>query len=219
VDDATPADQAELSSTDGRRWAFLSVLRIPDIEHPEKLYLWRLRILATPWFGIHLHRIGTTDENRFPHDHPWPFFAITLWGGYLDEHDGIRTVHIPGRPHWHPATYTHAIRKLFRVPTWTLVITGRRVRDWGYWTDEGWVEHETYEEQYKKDREEWLLLERVQLDHYVSSYCCHGLIYSDPDDHRRCRLRCKDHAHPCRCPCHRDGRGKPIPDLAEAATP
>jgi hypothetical protein len=67
--------------------------------------------------------------------------------------------------------------------------------------------------------EDRLLVERVQEDHYVSSYCTHGLMYGSLDDHRRCRLRCKDHAHPCRCPCHRDGRGKPIPEMAEAGAP
>jgi hypothetical protein len=61
-----------------------------------------------------------------------------------------------------------------------------------------------------------LLVERVQADHYVSSYCTHALMYSDDGEHRRCRLRCKDHNHPCRCPCHTDGRGTPIPELAES---
>jgi hypothetical protein len=69
---------------------------------------------------------------------------------------------------------------------------------------------------YRQFGEDHLLVKWVKASHYVSSYCAHGLMLDDDDEHQRCRLRCKNYDHPCRCPCHRAGPGKPIPVTPKA---
>jgi hypothetical protein len=201
-----------LESVDGRRWAVLSVLRIEDIDRRDgSLYLWRLRFLATPWFGIYLHRIDADDGDRPEHDHPWPFVAVTLWGAYVEESNGRSRTRRPLAPHRHHATYRHAIRRLRRTPTWTLVIAGRRVRGWGYHTDGGWVPQKKFHAQRACLARLRHALADASDAHYISTYCIDAYRSGDPTAHLSCRLACKNCEAPCRCPCHTDGSGPPIP--------
>lgn len=202
----------KLESVDGRRWALLSVLRIEDVDSRDgSLYLWRLRVIATPWFGIYLHRIDADDGDRPEHDHPWPFVAVTLSGGYVDESEGRAKTRRPLEPHWHDATYRHAVRRLRRTPTWTLVITGRRVRDWGYHTNKGWMPHKKFNAQRACLARLRHALADVSDAHYISTYCIHAYRSGDPEAHKTCRLFCKTCEAPCCCPCHTDGSGTQIP--------
>lgn len=43
-------------------------------------YLWRLESGRS----IRLHHILFPDQDPDPHDHPWWFFSIVLWGGYVE---------------------------------------------------------------------------------------------------------------------------------------
>ena len=143
----------KLTSTEGRRWAFMQRYDICDLADPTDLYLRRWRLVQTPWFGVYLHRMQRPDGDRYLHDHPWPFTSVILRGGYIESFVDWET-HDParararifckvGRPHRMAMGDFHAIRRLLRVPTWTLVLVGRRVRDWGYLTDHGrWVSHD-----------------------------------------------------------------------------
>lgn len=100
-------------------------------------YLTRWRIVQTPWFGILLHRFDGPDPRLTLHDHPWPFLSFVLRGGYVERRldpmtmrvDEQRVVRSVNRMRLIDA---HAIRRLLRQPTWTLMFVGRRVRTWGY---------------------------------------------------------------------------------------
>lgn len=151
----------KLTSTEGRRWAFMKRYDINDINDKSDLYMRRWRMIQTPWFGIYLHRIQRPDGDRYLHDHPWPFTSFILKGGYSEDWLSPellrRSPTVQGRPRtWgqhrtHMAGSVtrvrrgeyHSIRHLYRVPTWTLVFVGRRGTDWGYLTENGWVDHET----------------------------------------------------------------------------
>lgn len=200
-----------LESVDGKRWALLSPLRIDDVDRPGELYLWRLRILSTPWFGIYLHEIATDDGDRPEHDHPWPYIALTLWGAYVEESEGRSAWRRPLMPHWHGATYRHAIRSLGRTPTWTLVLVGRRVREWGFHTDKGWVDQKTFLRRRKRLVELRQALESATSLHYISTYCIDAHRSGDAEAHMNCRLFCKNCGLACCCPCHTDGSGIQIP--------
>jgi len=140
-------------------WAFMESFVVPDYDSDDD-YLWRLRIIQTPWFGIYLHKLGTPDPRDTLHDHPWPFLAIVLRGGYDEMRRDTHYVppgdfrYYPGepreilpnsyaRPHtvrrfnWMPMDALHWISRLHRVPTWTLVFVGRRRRVWGYLDRDG----------------------------------------------------------------------------------
>lgn len=144
----------KLASTDGKRVAFMRPFAIPDAANPEETYLWRLRIIQTPWFALYLHKINTPDGDRHPHDHPFNFWSLILKGGY-NEHvidPEFRTkVHRRGWFSFHkmPKTHFHSITRLLSVPTWTLIFVGARTQDWGFLTDDGWVDHATYIENIK----------------------------------------------------------------------
>jgi hypothetical protein len=108
-----------------------------------KVHFKRWRLLSTPWFNVYVHGIYQKDLEADMHDHPWDFTSIVLYGGYVEqtEKDFIerRFLHIKKNK----AEDVHRIYRLFKN-TYTLVITGRRRRDWGYKTKNGWVEHQTY---------------------------------------------------------------------------
>lgn len=40
--------------------------------------------------GIYLHHIAGADPGLDLHDHPWPFVALVLWGGYYEDFDDVR---------------------------------------------------------------------------------------------------------------------------------
>lgn len=154
--------------TDTPRWAFLSKFVIPDFRNPSRPYLTRWRILQTPWFGVYLHRIHLPDTDRHLHDHPWTFGSIVLRGGYIEElpvgadewigssETAAAMVRRPGgtfskfvRRGWlsvgfRRAEDLHRIDRLYRTPTWTLVLVGRRRRTWGFQVDRQWIPWRDY---------------------------------------------------------------------------
>ena len=129
------------------KWALLEGFRVPDYEDPSKDYLWRIRIVATPWFGIFLHKLTTKDSRSVLHNHPWSFTSFVLKGGYTEyvpcgcgfDHctyyavpRDIRRVNVKRfNNSW------HWIDSLDRYPTWTLLFVGRRRRVWGYLETDG----------------------------------------------------------------------------------
>lgn len=145
-------DELEAAKADEKKkWMFLSPRWIG------KGYLWRLRILVTPWFSIFLHRIHRPDNQRDLHDHPWAFASFVLWGWYKEIiGDSWRQCEIRRRWfNWKRATGRHSISEVSRRPCWTLVFTGPRVRVWGFWIlervtkygpqVEKWVPYKEYE--------------------------------------------------------------------------
>ena len=115
-------------------------------------------------FNIFLHKFLKSDPDDL-HDHPWPYCTIILWGGYWE--------HIPSKVNldgtiaategkWYGAgsirfassTQRHRIeldKSLIakNKSTWTLFIPGPKKRDWGFWTENGWIPNEKYLENKK----------------------------------------------------------------------
>jgi hypothetical protein len=169
-------DNPKLASGRSPNWAFFERFVIPNYSTPdaEDDYLVRWRLIQTPWFGIYLHKIMTSDPRPTLHDHPWPFLAIVLRGGYdemrrkthrteapefvvhppdRDHHEMWRELpaysyarpHIVRRLNWMPLDALHWISHLHRVPTWTLVFVGKRQRVWGYLDRDGkWTDFLTH---------------------------------------------------------------------------
>lgn len=113
--------------------------------------------INTPLFGIKLHHILRSDEDRDLHDHPWSFLSIILLGRYWEHKaviesnnckydirlDGkpatIRTWYGPGSILWRPAPSPHRLELPAGRSAWTLVITSAKKREWGFRTVCGWV--------------------------------------------------------------------------------
>ena len=112
-------------------------------------YLHRWHIIPrNRFFNIYLHHfIG--DDNRLElHDHPWNFVSILLKGRLLEtfqsehnqrlHHGWLTSRYIPWLlPRYYHATHRHC----FELPSagpqsaWSLVFTGPRYRNWGFYRD------------------------------------------------------------------------------------
>lgn len=149
----------------GQRWAIWHTFLIPTPDGA-RTYLKRIRIVQTPHFGLYLHWIYFADGDRDPHDHPWNFWSFIVRGGYTEciwkMQPGLGALRVtparwrreddPGRVarrgrfslHRHPTSIAHTIAEL-KPGTVTLVFVGRRQREWGFWTPDGFVEWKAYE--------------------------------------------------------------------------
>jgi len=121
-------------------WAILQRFEVPNLDDPRQTYLTRWRIIQTPWFGVYLHRMDGPDSRATLHDHPWTFTSIILRGGYYEAHAPQASVgpiemrcHVIGDVNRMQRYEAHFIRELVKVPTWTLMLVGRRQNTWGYW--------------------------------------------------------------------------------------
>lgn len=61
-----------------------------------------------------------------------PVNADPTWPAGTFRYHGMWATHVRGDVNRKRATDTHTIVHLLRVPTWTLMLVGRRRREWGY---------------------------------------------------------------------------------------
>ncbi len=108
-------------------------------------------------YQLRLHHIMRSDSDRDPHDHPYDFWSLILWGGYREARFFVdRIKDAPASTLWHAGTkfrrfgslafrraeHLHILK--MKKPTWTLVLAGPDKREWGFWTKAGWVHHSRY---------------------------------------------------------------------------
>jgi len=135
--------------------------------HDHDPYLIRLIIFRCSLFGIMLHWfVGSDDECL--HSHPWPFVTFILKGGYWEwipaddqtmyriRHEDQLTDMAPdGTPltgTWYswgsvlfrPADWVHRVEYDPDNKAVTLVFHGRKCREWGFETKQGWKHHTEY---------------------------------------------------------------------------
>ncbi|SKY23405.1 Protein of uncharacterised function (DUF550) [Mycobacteroides abscessus subsp. bolletii] len=125
----------------------------------EAPYLLRWYVIPrNRWLNIYLHKFLRDDDDRALHDHPWWFVSLMLWGQYVEvteEGRSVRSAPEPWRFFWgdrplafRRGTWRHRVelvpaathsnqflarRDQRKLPCWTLIVTGRRVRLWGFW--------------------------------------------------------------------------------------
>jgi hypothetical protein len=51
-------------------------------------------------------------------------------------------------------TECHRITDLYRSPTWTLIVVGRRQQSWGFYTPDGFVDHRDYDVDGRRELEQ-----------------------------------------------------------------
>lgn len=152
-DEGKPGGHQGVLGRRSPRWALNSKMLIPcDDGEP---YLFRRRLIQTPWFGVYLHDIYREDRDYDPHDHPWSFVSIILRGSYTERLHVMPHVDLDAwyeitwkRWSWHTMDRATAHRIIEADPKLkTLVIVGRRrSRDWGFYTKPwgGWVHWQEY---------------------------------------------------------------------------
>lgn len=108
--------------------------------------------------NVYLHKILTSDDVT-PHDHPWHSVSFLLAGDLKERRwpnpkilfwwrneTEIRRF----RPVFRKADTTHRLILPTTRPAWTLLITGPRLRKWGFWrcivfSRAEWIPHDEYE--------------------------------------------------------------------------
>ena len=100
-------------------------------------------IPRNPVLNIYVHKFLRSDDDRALHDHPWWFVSMILRGRYAEISEQPLKVRRAGSIAYRPAEYRHRVELLCApsalkgrgplMPAWTLIVTGRRVRTWGFW--------------------------------------------------------------------------------------
>lgn len=131
-------------------------IEIPDGEG--NLYLVRFVLIELFSFRLYLHHFLANDGSRDCHDHPNSFIIVRLWGGYVEHvlqkgetvaiNDGdFRQREITYKKHAPGITFrkaTHAHRIDVPKRAWTLVLMFPRKREWGFYTQYGWMHWREY---------------------------------------------------------------------------
>tara|TARA_Y100000591_G_scaffold278783_1_gene256998 strand:- start:720 stop:1166 length:447 start_codon:yes stop_codon:yes gene_type:complete len=124
--------------------------RIDQEPYLERYYLFLKEREDFP-FNIFLHRFIKSDPDDL-HDHPWSFRSIILKGGYWEYTKQGKFWRGPLSYRYNPADTFHRVELDKNIPyCWTLFIPGKRVKDWGFDTEKGWVQHEQYLVEKKKN--------------------------------------------------------------------
>lgn len=151
--------KGEVEGLRSPRWAVWKRMDIKD--RYGETYLLRLRLIDTPWFGVYLHHIEDVDPQPDPHDHPWSFVSMVLAGGY-EERVHVRWAAEPEGGHYvrrwlfgsvHRMKAEGVAHRIIETlpHTITLVLRGKRSREWGFWNMDdrgavvGWTNWKDYE--------------------------------------------------------------------------
>lgn len=115
----------------------------------------RWQIIQTRWFGIYFHCIYQADKDLHCHDHPWDYISIPLWGRFVERKKVKEGVYEFNPVHFgmiikRKAEEFHQIYFLNSKKVYTLFLTGRRKREWGYDVNGKWYGWEEYHK-IKKD--------------------------------------------------------------------
>lgn len=113
-------------------------------------------VIETPLFMLRLHHILRGDSREHFHDHPMSFLSLILWGGYVEHTPkGSRTCRL-GNLVFRRAEDLHYL-ELIGKSAWTLLVTGRYRRSWGFHTEDGFVvagEYDAWLERRERSRED-----------------------------------------------------------------
>jgi len=114
-------------------------------DNPDGAYMLRWYLVPrNPWLNLYLHKFLRDDEDRALHDHPWWFVSVMLRGGYREIVRLSELRRAAPSIAFRKAEHQHRV-VLWRddaghiQPCWTLVLTGRKRRTWGFWCPKGFV--------------------------------------------------------------------------------
>jgi hypothetical protein len=95
------------------------------------------------WLGItiRLHKFHKGDDDRAFHDHPWWFVTIPM-RPYLEQmpNQPIRRL-TRLIPQFRSAYHRHMVALIDGAPVWTLILTGPKQKEWGFWEEDNFIHH------------------------------------------------------------------------------
>lgn len=118
-------------------------------------YLLRWFVLPRNHFvNVYLHKFMRSDDDRALHDHPWSFLSWIIKGEYIEHAVNTTTLRKRWSIAYRPAKYAHRVQLLrgaaiarertrvrpmrLEQPVWTLIVTGPKMRSWGFHCPSGW---------------------------------------------------------------------------------
>jgi hypothetical protein len=115
---------------------------------PSTPYLIRYSIFSCRWFAVKVHNILVSDDDCF-HDHPWSFITFLISGKYQECHSPVYNEDgtlshacwknsSAGSLLYRPIHWIHRLEII--KPVWSIVITFKKKKPWGFYTKDGWVE-------------------------------------------------------------------------------
>lgn len=113
------------------------------------IYLTRITLIRA-FGGKLMINIFRHSDHRDLHDHPWNFWSLILWRGYIetracqgDYANQTETCRVfPGMILRRRTWDVHRVQLVNDKPAVSLVWRGPHRRDWGFHTpDQGWVQH------------------------------------------------------------------------------
>lgn len=141
-----------------------SLMRTPDLTLTRQdggVYLRRWHLIPrNKFFNVYLHQFLGSDDDRALHDHPWPFLSWIIKGeydeltpGWYFDQDRLslkRTMRKRWSVAYRPAKWAHRVQLLQVMaddcptrwvdqPAWTIILTGPKIRPWGFHCPQGWV--------------------------------------------------------------------------------
>lgn len=99
--------------------------------------------LETPWFSLRLHHWKHSDDSRHFHDHPWNFYTFILKGGYTDCTPNGNERMTAGKLAYREAKHQHTVQ-VDKGGCWSILLTGPKVRRWGFWVGKKWKKANKY---------------------------------------------------------------------------
>ena len=79
-----------------------------------------------------LHIFHRSDADVM-HDHPWNFWTIVLWRGYIEHTPNGQRRFWPGMICKRMANHIHRVELINGKPAVTLCLMGPKLRSWGFW--------------------------------------------------------------------------------------
>jgi hypothetical protein len=103
-------------------------------------------------FNIYLHYIEDSDDERALHDHRGHNISILLRGSYIEHFkDKVRVRNAPciifrkaDTPHRIQLYKNPFILGRKMLPTWSIFIKLKDIREWGFWCPQGWRHWEEF---------------------------------------------------------------------------
>ena len=142
-----------------KRWYLTRLLPETRAKYPELHFFLRF-IKEFLKIDLYLHKISDDDSDRHLHNHPWNMIAIPFIGGYdeivpkqgtdgVAEEDRVIVSHEAPTIHAKSCRAFHSVRLKRdgngdKIINWSIIIRARKEQDWGFMTDEGWIDHTTY---------------------------------------------------------------------------
>jgi len=113
------------------------------VDEPGVQFLKRYYIIKTKFFSVYIHQI-LRDDDADMHDHPWPFVVVILKQGYREVMPTQTKIRKRFAVFGHLPSCSHRIELIDNQPSWSLVMMGPKVREWGFHTKAGWVSFKKY---------------------------------------------------------------------------